>query len=90
MNDYVFLVKVGTLWCNYDGAANQYRCANALFYISFLATNYWIGINRAISAHVHGKDVVDGLNAVDKNYLKMIMNRPKTAQDYNLNIKKFS
>ena len=88
MKDYGLIVKGGTLYCNSDGAAKQYRCANALYYLSCLATKYGIEIDRAISAPGHGKDVVDGLNAVDKHYLKKIMNRPKIAQEYDLNIKK--
>ena len=34
-----------------------------------LANSYTIIIARAFEAPVHGKDVVDGLNSIDKNYL---------------------
>ena len=62
-----------TLYCNTDGASKQYRCANALCYLSLLSTKYNIKIERAIGAPGHGKDLVDGLNAVDKHYLKKMM-----------------
>ena len=78
----------GNLYCNCDGAAKQYRCANALYYLSYLATKYNISIERAICAPGHGKDVVDGLNAVDKHYLKNVMKRTKDAYEINLDIKK--
>ena len=40
-----------------------------------LATKYHVTINRAIGAPGHGKDVVDALNAVDKEFLKKMMCR---------------
>eukprot|EP00957_Ditylum_brightwellii_P137269 10465349-Ditylum_brightwellii.AAC.1 len=52
-----------------DGCAKQYRCAAAFNLLSMLAMQYNIVIDRAIQAAGHGKDVVDGLNAVDKRYL---------------------
>ena len=76
-----------TLFCNCDGAAKQYRCANALYYLSLLASKYNISIDRAICAPGNEKDVVDGLNAVDKHYLKQVMRRTKTPQETNDDIK---
>ena len=35
-----------TLYCNCDGAAKQYRCANALYYLSLLAYRYKISIKE--------------------------------------------
>ena len=89
MKDKGVLKTGGTLYCNCDGAAKQYRCANALYYLSWLATKYNISIERAICAPGHGKDVVDGLNAVDKHYLKKFMKRTKDSYETNLDIKKF-
>ena len=70
LSNQKLLCKGSTLYCNTDGAAKQYRCANALCYLSFLSAKYDISIDRAIGAPGHGKDIVDGLNAVDKHYLK--------------------
>ena len=83
------LLKTGwTLYCNYDGAAKQYRCANALFYLSLFASKYNISIDRSVCEPVHGKDVVDGLNTVDKHYLKQVMRRTNTAQETKEDIQK--
>jgi hypothetical protein len=38
-----------------------------------LATKYHVTINRVTGAPGHGKDVVDALNAVDKEFLKKMM-----------------
>eukprot|EP00957_Ditylum_brightwellii_P190783 14524120-Ditylum_brightwellii.AAC.1 len=48
-----------------DGCAKQYRCASAINLLSTLSMKYNIVINRAVGAPGYGKDVVDGLNAVD-------------------------
>ena len=58
-----------------DGCAKQYRCASAINLLSMLSMKYNIVIDRAVGAPGHGKDVVDGLNAVDKRYLKQCMFR---------------
>ena len=56
--------------------------------MSFLSAKYNINIDRAIGAPGHGKDIVDGLNAVDKHYLKKLMRITKTADETELDIKK--
>ena len=81
------LRKGSTLYCNTDGAAKQYRCANTICYLSFLSSKYHINIDRAIGAPGHGKDIVDGLNTVDKHYLKKLMKITKNAAETNLDIK---
>ena len=90
--DYLFnknVIKQGsTLYCNSDGSSKQYRCANALYYLSMLSTKFNINIDRAIGAPGHGKDIVYGLNAVDKHYFKKIMRITKSAHEDNINIKK--
>ena len=64
-----------TLLDNTDGCAAQYRSANALYLISLLAVAYGLVIDRAVGAPGHGKDLVDGLNAVDKRFLQEMMKR---------------
>ena len=56
-----------------DGCAKQYRSGNALFLLNVIALKYHIVIDRAIGAPGHGKSIIDGLNAVDKHYLKKVM-----------------
>ena len=62
-----------TIWEHTDGCTKQYRCAKALHLLSYLATEFDITIDRQIDAPGHGKDVVDGLNAQDKVYLRKAM-----------------
>lgn len=67
------LAPAMTVWEDTDGCSKQYRCGNALYLLSLLASKYGVTIDRAIGAPGHGKDVVDGLNATDKRYLKKMM-----------------
>ena len=41
--------------------------------MSVLSQCHSIIINRGISAHVHGTEVVDGLNAIDKRYVYQLI-----------------
>ena len=41
--------------------------------MSVISKTYSIIIDRGISAPGHGKEVVDGLNAVDKRYIYQLM-----------------
>jgi hypothetical protein len=58
---------------NTDGCTAQYRSYRALYLLSMLAIRFAIIIDRAVGAPGHGKDEVDGLNAVDKRYLQTKM-----------------
>ena len=51
-----------------------------------LATKYHMTINRAIGAPGHGKDVVDALNAVDKEFLKKMMCRISVLDEDQMNV----
>eukprot|EP00957_Ditylum_brightwellii_P034289 2600559-Ditylum_brightwellii.AAC.1 len=51
-----------------DGCAKQYRRASAINVLRMLSMKYNIFIDRAVGAQGHGKDIVDGLNAVDKSF----------------------
>ena len=57
------------MWDQTDGCAKQYRCSIAYYLMSYLSTSYKIVLDRAVDTTGHGKDVVDGLNAVQKQYL---------------------
>ena len=81
------VIKQGesTLWEATNGCAESYRCATAIYLLSVVAHALNINIDRAIGAPGHGKDVVDGLNAVDKSYLTNLMNIiqiPEKAHPY--------
>ena len=58
---------------NTDGCAEQYRCASAIYLMSVMSQCYSIIIDRGISVPGHGKEVVDGLNAVDKRCINKLM-----------------
>ncbi len=72
--EYLFennVMKIGsTEWQDTDGCGKQYRCGTALYLLSLLASQKHVVIDRAIEAPGHGKDIVDGLNATDKRFLK--------------------
>ena len=56
---------LSTIWENNDGCAEQYICATALYLMSVLSQRHSIIFYRGISAPGNGKEVVDGLNAID-------------------------
>ena len=71
----VLTTSLSKIWENTDGCAEQYRCASALYLMSVMSQNYSIIIDPGISAPGHGKEVVDGLNAVDKCYIYQLMSK---------------
>ena len=60
---------LSTIWENADGCAEQYRCVTALYLMSFLSQRNSIIFDRGISAPGHGKEVVYGINYIDKCYM---------------------
>ena len=68
-NKQLLTTSLSTIWVNTDGCAEQYRCASALYLLSVMSKTYSIITDRGISAPWHGKEVVDGLNSVDKCYI---------------------
>ena len=74
-NEKVLKTSLITIWENTDGCAEQYICASALYLMSVMSQTYSLIIDRGISAPRHGKEVVDGLNAVDKRYIYQLMSK---------------
>ena len=58
---------------NTDGCAEQYKCDSALYLMSVIYECYSIIIDQCISAPGNFKEVVYGLNAVDKGYKYQLM-----------------
>ena len=58
------------VWEDTYGCAKQYICALTIYLITVLSYSYGIIIYRKINSPGHGNNVVDGLNAMDKRYLK--------------------
>ena len=61
--------SLSKIWENTDGCDEQYRCASALYLMSVISQTFSLIIDQGISAPGHEKEVVDGLNAVDKRYI---------------------
>ena len=69
--------SLSTILENTDGCAEQYICASAIYLMSVMSQCYSIIIDRSISAPGHGKEVVYGLNAVDKHYIYQLISTVK-------------
>ena len=61
---------MSTGWEDTDGCTKKYRCDLAIYLINALSTSYGIIMDRAINSPGHVNNVVDGINAMDKRYLK--------------------
>ena len=66
----ILVYGMSTVWENTDGCAKQYRFALGIYLINVWSSSYGVIIDRAINAPVHGNNVVGGINAMDKSYLK--------------------
>eukprot|EP00957_Ditylum_brightwellii_P088640 6751581-Ditylum_brightwellii.AAC.1 len=66
-----------------DGCSTQYRSASSLYLFSTVCMNYGIMIDHTVGAPGHGIYVVDGLNAVDKRFLRMAMLRNSIPEEHN-------
>ena len=58
------------LWEYTNGFDNQYICALDIYLMTVLSYSYGITMDCSINASGHGKNVVDGLNATYKRYLR--------------------
>ena len=69
----VLTSKLSKIWENTDGFTEQYRCASAIYLMSVCSKSHSIIIDWGISAPGHGKEVVDGLNSIDKCYMYQLI-----------------
>ena len=53
----------------YD-CVNQYMCALAIYLMTVLSSSDGFIMDCAINAPGHGNNIVDGINATDRCYLK--------------------
>ena len=58
-----------TIWYQIYGCAKQYRCSIAYYLMSYLPKSYKIVLDRDVDTPGHGKDIMDGFNALQKRYL---------------------
>ena len=68
---------LSTIWESTDGCAEQYRCASELYLMPVLSQCWSILFYLDIIAPGHGKDVVDGINDIDKCYIYQFMSNNK-------------
>ena len=72
------------MWDRTDGCAKQYRCSIAYYLMSYLSKPYQIVLDRDVYTPGHGKDVVDGFNAVNKRYLATCLRMRSTPEKYKI------
>ena len=61
------LKNKSSLWEFSDGCKMHYICNVVVYLLSYLPSTYEIDIDRQVDAHNHGKGVVYGIHAIDKN-----------------------
>ena len=66
----IVVPSISAVWEDTDGCAQKYMHALAIYLMTVLSSSYGIIMDRAINAPGHGKNVVDGINATNKRYLK--------------------
>ena len=58
---------------NTDGFAEQYVCASALYLMSVMLQCYSFIIDRGISVPGNGKEVIGGIDVIDKRYIYQLV-----------------
>ena len=83
-NRTVLFSDTSTIWENTDSCVDQYRCTTTLYLLSMLAHEYNIIIDCGVGAPLHGREVVDGLNATANFFLSILTTTVKLpgVEDY--------
>ena len=76
------------MWDQTDGCAKQYRCFISYYLMYYLSKSYQIFLDRAVDTPGHGKYVVDGFNAVQKQYLATCLRMRSTPEKYKIDSKR--
>ena len=74
------------MWDQTYRCAKQYRCSIAYSLMSYLSKSYQIVLDRAVDTPGHRKYVVDGFNAVQKQYLATCFRMNSTPEKDNIDI----
>ena len=74
------MIRCGKMWDQTDGCAKQYSFSIAYYLMYFLSKSYKIVLNGAVDIPIHGKDVVDGFNSVQKRYLATCLRMRSTHE----------
>ena len=59
---------MSTIWENSDGNVDKYRSATTIYLLLILEQSYNIIIYHGVQAPLHGREVVDGLNATGEKF----------------------
>ena len=81
------MIRGRTVWYQTDGCAKQYRCSIAYYLMSYLSTSSQIVLDKAVDTPGHGKYVVYGFNAVQKQYLATFLRMRSTPEKYKIDSK---
>ena len=76
------------MWNQTDLCAKQYRCYISYYLLSYLSKSYQIFLDRDVDTPGHGKDVVDGFNAILKRYLATCLRMRSTPEKDNIDSKR--
>ena len=76
------------MWDQTDGCAKKYRCSIAYYLMSYLSSSYQIVLDRSVDTPGHGKYVVDGFNAVQKQYLATCLRMRSTPEKHKIDSKR--
>ena len=68
------------MWDQTYGFAKQYKCSIPYYLISYLSKSHQNFLDRAVDKPGHGKYVVDGFNAVQKQYLDTCLRMRSTPE----------
>ena len=63
------MIRSGTILDQTYGCAKQNMCSIDYYLMSFISRSYQIVLDRYVDKPSHGKDVADGFNGVQKQYL---------------------
>ena len=74
------MIRCITVWDQTYGCAKQYRCSIAYYLMSYLSKSYQIVLDRAVDTPGHGKDLVDGFKAAQKQYLATCLRMRSTPE----------
>ena len=76
------------MWYQTDGCTKQYMCSIAHYLMSYLSKSHQIFLDISVDTPGHGKDVVDGFNAVQKRYLASCLIMRSTPEKDNIDSKR--
>ena len=77
-------IRGGTMCDQTDGCAKQYRCSIAYYLMYFISKSYQIVLDISVDTTGHGRYVVHGFNAVQKQYLATYLIMRSTSKVENI------